>query len=263
MGHRVPRFPLDGANRAARQRFGEKRRPARRRRGQQETDLTIAREDLRRLPEFGKMAQGFAATASGEHCNQWTIQGEVVFPEKLLAGQARLHSGGERVADVTDGNAVLAEKALFEGENAEQAIDDAAHRFHSAPAPGPDLGSYEINDRDAEAFHLRGHAEVEIGGIGQDGDLGPAVAGGGDQRPKTPPDARQVGENLDNPDHRQVFGPDHRVGAGGPQMRPRAAEKSAIRPPRPQVFEQFRGVVIPGGFPGGDQNANGIGQNQV
>jgi len=130
------------------------------------------------------------------------------------------------VADVTHGHSMALEKLLFKGEDAEEAVDDAAHRFDAAPAPGPDLGRYKINHRNAFAVQSSGHAEMEIGGIGEYGKRRFAGGGYGDQFPVTKPDPRQMPEDFDEPDYCKVLSSDYRLDSFGAQMRSGASEES-------------------------------------
>ena len=208
------------------------------------------------------MAEGFTAAAAWEHCYQWTTVRQVVFPEKLRARQGWADAGGERVSDVRYGHAVLAEKRLFEGKNAEQLVDDAAHRPYPAFSPCPDLGSYEVNDWNAEALEFAGDPEVEIGRVGEDGEVGFALGGGSDQFPESTPDAGEMAQHFHDPDDRQILGADDGFHACFfPEMRARAAEEMALGPAAAKLANQFGGVVVAGGFSGRYQNgARGAGQ---
>jgi hypothetical protein len=171
------------------------------------------------------MPESFTSSTTREHCYEWTIQRQVVFPEKLVAGQLWPDSCCERVAYVGRRYAVSLKKGLFERENAEEAVNDAAHRLHPAFAPCPDLGRDEVDDRDAQFLQLPGHAEMEVGGIGEDGNVGPAFGGGADQGAEAAPDAGDVPEHFHKSHDRQIFRTDHGLHAGFPEMRSGAPEE--------------------------------------
>lgn len=78
------------------------------------------------------------------------------------------------MSDVDGRNAAGAEKLLFKGEDAEEAVDDAAHGFRAALTPSPDLWGDEVDDGYAEGAELGGDAEVKVGGVGEDGKVGTA-----------------------------------------------------------------------------------------
>ena len=104
-----------------------------------------------------------------------------MFPEKLGFRQGRADASGEGVADVGRGDASGGEELLFEREDAEQAVDDAAHDLGSSLTPGPDLGRYEVDDWDTEGLEFGGDAEMEVGGVGEDGELWSPPLGGFDK----------------------------------------------------------------------------------
>ena len=72
-----------------------------------------------------------------------------MFPEKVFAAKGGFDAGGEGVADIGGGDAVLGEESFFEGEDAQKAVYDAAHGFDAAFAPGPDLRGDQVDDGDA------------------------------------------------------------------------------------------------------------------
>jgi hypothetical protein len=125
---------------------------------------------------------------------------------------------------------VLAEEGFFERKDTEEAVDDSAHGFDTAFAPGPDLGGYQIHDRDALIFQFAGYAEVEIGGIGEDGEV--RLSGGccGGQVAEFAPDAGQVGEDFHQSDYGQILAADDGFYSGGAQIGTRTAEELAIWP---------------------------------
>ncbi len=69
----------------------------------------------------------------------------------------------------------VAVEGLFEGEDDHHAVDALLHPAQAAALPGPELRADEVDDRDAEALQLAGEAEVDVGEVDEDGDVG-AVA---------------------------------------------------------------------------------------
>lgn len=156
---------------------------------------------------------------------------------------------------------MLAEKRFLKWKDAKQLIDDAAHDFYATFTPSPDLGCYQVNDGDAQAFELSGNAEVEIGRIGEDGELGFAMRCLRNEAPKAQPDTGQVGDHFDDPDDRKIFRADDGLDTGFAKVRPRTSEKAAIGPPPAKFPHQFGGIIVAGCFSGRYQDgAGGRGQ---
>ena len=66
---------------------------------------------------------------------------------------------------------VVAEKRSSKGKDAKHVAEGAAHAAQPAFSPGPDLRRYQVNHGDALAMQLAREAQVEIGGIGEDGQV--------------------------------------------------------------------------------------------
>ena len=257
--HGVPGLALYRPDRTTLKRLSEECRPARRRRRQDETEILLPAQNLRRAHQFRQMPKGLTATTAGEHCYQWTTLGQVVFPEKLRARERRPHARCRRMSDICRGHVVFSEKRFFKGKYAQQAVDDPAHGFDTSLAPGPDLRRDKIDHRHAQPLELRRHAEMEIRGIGEDREVRHALCRFPDQPPISEPDPRQVAHHLHYSDYGQILRSDDSLHPRLAQVRSGAAEKSAVRPAAAQFEDQFRGVEIAGGFSGGYQNLRGAG----
>ena len=70
----------------------------------------------------GQMARGFSSAAARQHCYCWTVPGQIVFPEKLVAAQRRAHQPGQRMADVGGPHALPPEEFLLERKDAQHAL---------------------------------------------------------------------------------------------------------------------------------------------
>ena len=69
-----------------------------------------------------------------------------MFPEKVGFGHGGADPPGERVSYIHRVDVPATEKFLFEGEDAEEAVDDAAHGSGASLAPSPDLRSYQVDN---------------------------------------------------------------------------------------------------------------------
>ena len=134
------------------------------------------------------------------------------------------------MADIGGRKAVAAEKLLFEGKDTEHVAERPAHTRQAALAPGPHLRRHQVHHGDALAVQLARQAQVEIGGIRQDGEFRSASARGGQQFAEFAVNPRNVGNHLDQPDHRQAGGIYHGFDTRAAHARTGAAEKLRVRP---------------------------------
>jgi hypothetical protein len=116
------------------------------------------------------------------------------------------------------------------------------------------LRSYEVNDGYAEPLEFAGCPEVEIRGVGEDGEVGFAPGGSADQCSEAPPDAGQMPHHFHDADDGQILRANHGFDACFPQLRAGASEEIALGPAAAKFANQFGGVVVAGSFSGGYQN---------
>lgn len=171
-----------------------------------------------------------------------------MFPKKLSPRQAGFHDPGQRMAEVGRGQAVAAEKLLFERKYAEHVAQRLAHTLQTALAPGPHLRRHQVHHRNALAVQLSRQAEVEIGGIRQDGQFRPEAPRGGQQLAVFAVDAGNVRNHLHQADHGQAGGIDHGFDAGAAHARTGAAEQVRLGPDSVDLLRQKGGVQIARSF---------------
>ena len=163
------------------------------------------------------------------------------------------------MSDVGDRHFVLTEKIFFKRENTQQAIDHPPHHLHPPFPPRPDLGCDQIYDWNPQPFEPGGHTEVEIGGIGENGQVRLAPSRRRYKLPEPAPDSRQMPQNLHNADYSQVFRSDYWLDARFAQVRSRTSEELALRPAPLQFIHQFGGVIVTGRFTSRNQDGTGRG----
>ncbi len=151
-----------------------------------------------------------------------------MFPKKRLTGEGGFDEGGEGVADVGGGDAFAVEEVLFEGEDTEEAAENAAEGFDAAFSPGPDLRGDQVEDGDGVLMEAGGDAEVEVGGIGEEGEGGAFGAGGVEESVEFPTDTGQVGDDFDDADDGKGGGVDDGADAGGAELGAGAAEEIGV-----------------------------------
>src|SRR5579859_3047693 len=119
------------------------------------------------------MTRGFPFPAPWEHCNELTARSQSVFPKKLGFFERRANQTRQRMPDVLRRQAAVAEKRLFKWKNAKQAVYGAAHPGDPPFTPGPGLRRYKVNHCYALPFEPARQAQMKVGRIGEDGELGP------------------------------------------------------------------------------------------
>ena len=117
------------------------------------------------------------------------------------------------------------------------------------------LGKKKQGD-EALFFEFRGDAEVEVGGIGQDGERGALGAGGGDKGSEALVDAGEVVDDFDQADDGEVFGSDYGADSGGAEFGSGAAEEVTVGPLLFELGDELGGVVFTGGFARRDEDGS-------
>src|SRR5216684_3677020 len=98
---------------------------------------------------------------------------------------------------------MLAKKRFLEGEDTEKAVDRAAHGAHAALPPGPGLRGDQIDHRHTLPAEFLGQPQMEIGGIGEHGDVRALLRNRADQLAEFAVNTRDVRDYFDQSDYRQ------------------------------------------------------------
>src|SRR5947209_1053166 len=59
------------------------------------------------------------------------------------------------------------EPLFFKGKQAEELVHKLANDFDPTLAPGPDLRSYQVKNRNSPPFHLASNTQMEVGTVRQ------------------------------------------------------------------------------------------------
>jgi hypothetical protein len=105
-------------------------------------------------------------------------------------------------------------ESFFEGKDDHHAVDALLDPAKTAPLPCPDLGADEVDDRDVQLFEFAGEAEVDVGEVDEDGDVGAAFFDGGDEAAELAVDVGHVPDDLGDAHVGDVFGADDALEAG-------------------------------------------------
>ncbi len=123
----------------------------------------------------------FAGAAAGKNRDERFFGMEVVSGAERGAIERGLDVADERMADEFCGDAGVGVELFFEGEDAEAEFEAAADDSNAPRPPGPELGADVVGVGDFAEFEFAGEAEMEAGEVGEDGEGGFALFGGGDE----------------------------------------------------------------------------------
>lgn len=245
---------LDG--RAAdgfRQKWRRRAGAALRRRGEDKVGGAAGEDEREGGGEDGQVAGDFAGAGAGQEGDEGDIGGDAVPGKPLVAGQGRANEAGEGVSDVGGAHAALAEIGFFKREDAQEVVE-GTELADAVLAPRPNLGGDEIDDRYALSAEFAGEAEVEVWGVGEDGEVGALGGGGTVELTKLAVDAGDVAEHLDEPDDIEVGGIDDGADACGAHAWTGAAEEIRGGQVLAEGLDEGGGVEIAGSLAGGDEN---------
>ena len=161
------------------------------------------------------------------------------------------------MANVVGLEAVFGKEGRLEGEDAEQPLEHLPHERDTPFAPGPDLRRDQVNHRNPLPFQLAGQAEMEIGAIGQDGELGAFPPGGFDQLAELAVDAGNLAKHLDQADHGERGGVDDGTHASAAHAGSCTSEEISVGESASKSQDQFRGIQVTGRFARGNKNLRG------
>jgi uncharacterized protein YdeI (YjbR/CyaY-like superfamily) len=178
---------------------------------------------------------------------------EVVGGGVGFAGDGGEGKFGEGVADELGVDVAGAVEGGFEGEDDEHAVDALLDPAETATLPGPELRADEVDDGDVAFFQLAGEAEVDVGEVDEDGDIGAAGVDGGDEAAVFAVDVGHVPDDLGDAHVGDVFGADDAVEARGFHLRAAEAEGGEMGQAGAQLGEELRAVVVSAGFAGGEE----------
>ncbi len=105
-------------------------------------------------------------------------------------------------------------------------------------------------------MHLPSYTPVESGRIDNNGEIGPAFVGFGNQLEKEAPDLWQMTEYLQDSNHGELSGVDNGLAAGSTHAISASTEKLQRRIVPAQGLHEQRAVHFAGGLPSGDENSH-------
>src|SRR5256885_2164699 len=111
---------------------------------------------------------------------------------KFFPRNLRLQLIRQRMANITDFDAVLRVKLLFEGEDHDHLADIFPDLLRASGAPGPYLRADKVEHRNSQAVQLACQTQIKVGEVYQDGRVGLAPRRFRYQMLEAPADSRQM-----------------------------------------------------------------------
>ena len=134
-----------------------------------------------RFAQHRQVLAKFGGAAAGKNRDERFFGMEVVSGAERGAIERRLDVTDERMADEFCGDAGVGVKLFFEWEDAEGESEAAADDPYTPRTPGPELRADVVGVGHSAEFEFAGEAEMEAGEVGEDGEGGFALLGGGDE----------------------------------------------------------------------------------
>ncbi len=151
-------------------------------------------------------------------------------------------------------------EGFFEGEDDHHAVDALLDPAEAAALPGPELGADEVDDGDVQFFEFAGEAEVDVGEVDEDGDVGAAFFDGGDETAVLAVDVGHVPDDLGDAHVGDVFGADDAVEAGVFHLFAAEAEAGEVGVAGAEFGEELGAVVVAAGFASREEDSRvGVG----
>ena len=207
-------------------------------------------EAVRREHERAGHVFKLRAPAAWQERHDQLAGGQAQRRARLVLGRLERNQVGERMADIGDRHAGGAVKRLLEREHHQ----DAAHRARDAPhapaPPSPHRRAHVVDRRDAGVLQLALQAQVEVGRVHADEEIGPLAQHAFGEAAPDAHDLAIVAQGLGVAAHRELLHREVRREALGRHAR--AADAGELHRGRAcfQRRDEVRGQQVPRGFAG-------------
>ena len=124
------------------------------------------------------------------------------------------------MADEFGIDSAVAVEGFFEGKDYQHLRDSLLHPAKTAALPGPELGADEPDDGDPQALTVLCEAEVDVGEVDEDGNVGAVTFDRGDELAVLGEDVGHVADDFGDAHVGDVLGAD-RSGRRTPSRRRR------------------------------------------
>ena len=205
---------------------------------------TPRRDERQRARDRRDVVGDLLPPAAGEDCEHRPRGVEALLGEERPGMGGRSHDLDERVADERDGHARLAVERLLEREDHEHAVDGLPDLLEPAAPPGPDLGRDVVDDRDSAPLQLAREAQIEVGVVDEDGEVGALGVGAGEQFAEDAPQAGQVAQHFEEADDREIVDVRNELTTLGLQAVAAEAERVDVFPEGAEVADELGRVEV-------------------
>src|SRR5689334_18536910 len=112
--------------------------------------------------------------------------------EELIPREFPSDDGRQRMTYICSVHSPVAEPGLFERKKAKELVYKFPNGFHSSLTPGPDLGSYQIENRHVQALEMPGETKMKIRAVREKRRIGRVLLSEADQLPVFPINGGQM-----------------------------------------------------------------------
>ena len=212
-------------------------------------------EQRQRRHEIGQDLVHLVVPAARQHGEHRPLRIEAGLAQHRDAIRRRRDQVDQRVPDELDGHGGSLVDLRLEREDRQDQRHEAAHRVQPSFAPGPQLRRDVVDHRHAGGVQRRAEAEVEVGKVDRDEDVGRMAPRLGHQPSIEPPRPRQLLHDLGEAGHAVVAIVLVEGGPGGGQPRPAEADDLDAGLAAAQLLGERGRVEVAARFPAGDEDA--------
>ena len=200
----------------------------------------------RRLTSPRRLPGSRATTdASSGNCQRAACAAPVGLQRHLVRQRMTDEFGPDRVARV---------ERRLEGQQAQHQVAGARDATDPPLAPRPDLRAHVLHGLDARRAQPRAQAEVELGRVDTDEDVGPPGREFAAQAAAQPQQPRQVPEHFRKAHDREFMRVGERLATRGPHGRSAHPTHGKARATRAQLSDQRRPELVARSLAGHDRH---------
>ncbi len=159
------------------------------------------------------------------------------------------------MADVANFHAFALVELFLERQNNEHFFDGLPDGADSPAAPRPNLWADVIDHGNAEHFEPAREPEVEAGKIDEHREIRSSGFGRGAQPPHRVRKHRQFSDDLDEPNHRDLFEANNPLHTCGFCAGTAEAERGHRRAFLDELFQELGGIQVTGSLTAADEEA--------
>jgi hypothetical protein len=206
-------------------------------------------EQRQRRDQVGEDLVHLVVPAARQHGEHRSLRVEAGLAQHRDAIRRRRDQVDQRMPDELDRHTGALVDLRLEREDRQHQRREAAHRGQPSLAPRPQLRRDVVDHRHAGGVQRRGEAEVEVGKVDRDEDVGRIAPRLGQQAAIEAPRARQLLHDLGEAGHAVVAIVLDERGAGGREARPAEAHDLDVRLEAAQLLGERGRVEVAAASP--------------